>query len=162
MSKRSIVASILFLAAACADVAKDQGTEDPVTEPPRAPFGSPTAVFAEDFGYLHAVRELPDGDVLVADLFDKAVYRVDMEAQTRTMVGGRGETIRTRWAGALMPHDAWGVAADGSVVVARADAYGVDWISPDGSVIRGDTLPYAPIPLTFDPIIHVHHRESPQ
>jgi len=217
-----------------------------IDEPPRAPLGPPTAVFAGEFGYLHSVRELPDGDVLVADLLDEAIYRVDMATQTRTMVGGRGEgpdeylapdavwplpgdstllvdvgsgrlirigpelafgatrsmtfrpeagsmvlavphavdrpgynyptpepwpptgadtatilridpvretvdslrTIRTRWAGGLMPHDAWGVAADGSVVVARADAYGVDWLSPDGSVIRGDTVPYDPVPVT--------------
>lgn len=248
MSKWSSVASILFWAPACVDVTTDQAVEYQLTEPPRAPLGSPTAVFAEDFGYLHAVRELPNGDVLVVDLFDKAVFRVDMEAQTRTMVGGRGEgpdeylepdavwplpgdstllvdvgngrlvrigpdlafgstrsltvrpeagsvvlavphgvdsrgniyttpepwpptgadtatilridpvretidslwTFRTRWAGPLMSHDAWGVAADGSVVVARAQAYGVDWISPDGSVVGGDSVPYAPVPVTTD------------
>lgn len=241
-----VVASVLLWAPGCADVATDQDTEDQIDESPRLPLGPPTAVFAGEFGYLHAVRELPDGDVLVADLLDEAVFRVDMETQTRTMVGGRGEgpdeylapdavwplpgdstllvdvgsgrlvrigpdlafaatrsmtvrpetgsmvlavphavdrhgyiyttpepwpptgadtatilridpvretvdslrPIRTMWAGFFMPHDAWGVAADGSVVVARAEAYGVDWLSPDGSVIRGDTVPYAPVPVT--------------
>ena len=241
---RIAIALVLLWAAACADVAMDQDGEDQIPESPRLPLGPPTAVFAGEFGYLHAVRELPDGDVLVADLLDEAVFRVDMETQTRTMVGGRGEgpdeylapdavwplpgdstllvdvgsgrlvrigpdlafgatrsmtvrpeagslvlavphavdrhgyiyttpepwpptgadtatilridpvretvdslrPIRTMWAGFFMPHDAWGVAADGSVVVARAEAYGVDWLSPDGSVIRGDTVPYAPVP----------------
>lgn len=241
-----LAASFLFRVTACTDRADDPDARDPVPESPPEPLGPPTAVFAEAFGYLHAVRELPNGDVLVADLFDKAVYRVDMETQTRTMVGGRGEgpdeylepdavwplpgdstllvdvgngrlvrigpdlafgstrsltvrpeagsvvlavphgvdsrgniystpepwpptgadtatilridpvretvdslwTVRTRWAEPLMTHDAWGVAADGSVVVARAHAYGVDWISPEGSVVRGDTVPHAPVPVT--------------
>ena len=239
--RRMVFAILLVCVPACGDI-----TEDEVVEPPRAPLGPPTAVFAEEFGYLHVVRELPGGDVLLADLFDRAVYRVDMEAQTRTMVAGRGEgpdeylepdavwplpgdstllvdlgngrlvrlapnlevaatqsitvrpegggvllaaphavdarghiyvapepwpptgadtatilridpvretvdslrTIKTKWAGTLMPHDAWGVAADGSVVVARFDAYGVDWLSPDGSVLHGDTVPFAAIPVT--------------
>ena len=242
-----LVVSFLFRVTACTDRADDPDARDPVPESPRESLGPPTAVFAEEFGYLHSVRELPNGDILVVDLFDKAVYRVDMETQTRTMVGGRGEgpdeylgpdavwplpgdstllvdvgngrlvrigpdlafgstrsltvrpeagsvvltvphgvdsrgniyttpepwpptgadsatilridpvretvdslwTIRTRWAGPLMPHDAWGVAADGSVVVARAHAYGVDWISPEGSVVRGDTVPHDPVPVTI-------------
>ena len=239
--RRMAVAILLVCGPGCGDVAEEEAAELPRTPP-----GSPTAVFAEAFGYLHVVRELPGGDVLLADLFDRTVYRVDMEAQTRTMVGGRGEgsdeylepdavwplpgdstllvdvgngrlirlapdlevaatqsitvhpeggtvllaaphavdarghiyvapepwpptgadtatilrvdpvhgtvdslrTIKTKWAGTLMPHDAWGVAADGSVVVARFDAYGVDWISPDGSVLHGDTVPFAAIPVT--------------
>ena len=238
---RMAAAISLVCVPACGDVAEDEAAE-----PPRAPLGPPTAVFAEAFGYFHVVRELAGGDVLLADLFERAVYRVDMEAQARMMVAGRGEgpdeylepdavwplpgdstllvdlgnsrlmrlapnlevaatqsitvhpeggsvllaaphavdarghiyvapepwpptgsdtatilrvdpvreavdslrTIKTKWAGALMPHDAWGVASDGSVVVARFDAYGVDWLSPDGSVLHGDTVPFAAIPVT--------------
>lgn len=239
--RRMAVAILLACVPACGDVAEDEAAE-----PPGAPLGPPTAVFAEAFGYFHVVRELPGGDVLLADLFERAVYRVDMEGQTRTMVAGRGEgpdeylepdavwplpgdstllvdlgnsrlmrltpnlevaatqsitvhpeggsvllaaphavdargniyvapepwpptgsdtatilrvdpvretvdslrTIKTKWAGTLMPHDAWGVASDGSVVVARFDAYGVDWISPDGAVLHGDTVPFAAIRVT--------------
>ena len=48
----------------------------------------------------------------------------------------------------LSPQDAWGVAADGSVVVARSVGYGVDWYAPDGSVTRGDTIVHEPVPIT--------------
>ena len=48
----------------------------------------------------------------------------------------------------LSPQDAWGVAADGSVVVARSVGYGVDWYAPDGSVTHGDTIVHEPVPIT--------------
>jgi len=62
------VAISLVCVPACGEVA-----ENKAAEPVRAPLGPPTAVFAEAFGYLHVVRELPGGDVLVADLFDRTV-----------------------------------------------------------------------------------------
>ncbi len=48
----------------------------------------------------------------------------------------------------LSPQDAWGVAPDGSVVIARAGHYGVNWFAPDGAVTYGDTIPYAPVSVT--------------
>ena len=38
--------------------------------------------------------------------------------------------------------DSWGVAPDGSVVVARASDYHLDWTAPDGSVLRGAPVVY--------------------
>ncbi len=45
----------------------------------------------------------------------------------------------------LSPEDAWGVAADGSVVIARAGDYHVEWVGPDGKVTRGPTVTYRPL-----------------
>jgi len=45
----------------------------------------------------------------------------------------------------LSPEDAWGVAPDGSVVVARSADYRVEWVAPDGTVSRGP-------PVRFDPV----------
>jgi hypothetical protein len=42
----------------------------------------------------------------------------------------------------LSPEDAWGVAADGSVAVARSVDYHVEWISPDGSMTRGTAISF--------------------
>jgi hypothetical protein len=42
----------------------------------------------------------------------------------------------------LSPEDAWGVASDGSVAVARSGDYHIDWIGPDGRVTRGAPVPY--------------------
>ena len=247
---------LLLHVQACADA----GTGDAAD--PRRPvsLGAPNAVFPEDFGYVHTVLELPGGDVLAADPLGKALYRVDMDAGVRTVVGrlgegpeeyqqpdavwplpgdstllvdlgkgqlvrigpelefgtahpiarfqedggvvmampagidlggnvytasmsgfppdpdGRGAILRISLAEGsvdtagsfkrldivveeiengvsispipLSPQDAWGVAADGSVVVARSVGYGVDWYAPDGSVTRGDTIVHEPVPIT--------------
>ena len=53
--------------------------------------GEPTAVFPEDFGAIQTVRELDDGTVLVADPLGGALYRVDLDAGTRTQVGSEGQ-----------------------------------------------------------------------
>ena len=256
MSSRDWVPVLgLFLCLACAERGENGGAG-----PLPAPLGPPQAVFPEDFGFVHAVRELPNGDVLVPDPLGKALYRVDMDAGLRTVIGtlgegpgeylqpdavwplpgdstllvdlgngrlvrlgpglefgpahpiarpqgdgsfvmalpagvdlggnvyaaalggyprdpeGRGRILRiglaresVDTAGSyklgeivveesanrvsispipLSPADAWGVAADGSVVVARSVGYGVDWYAPDGSVTRGDTVDYNPIPIT--------------
>ena len=220
--------------------------------------GSPTAVFPEDFGTIQTVRELPDGRVLVADPLGKALYAVDMDGGTRTVIGSEGQgpeeylqpdavwplpgdstllvdlgngrvvalgpdlrfgptgpiamgdprsnliltlpqgidgqgrayarsmggiggpladsaailridrgtgvvdtvamfklqkRTRTTSGGAnnqnvqissipLSPEDAWGIAQDGSVVLARSGDYHVEWIGPDGSVTRGASRPF--------------------
>ena len=78
---------LLFHVQACADAGTDDAAD------PRRPvsLGAPDAVFPEDFGYVHTVRELPGGDVLTADPLGKALYRVDMETGVRTVVGTLGE-----------------------------------------------------------------------
>lgn len=42
----------------------------------------------------------------------------------------------------LSPEDAWGVAEDGWVAIARAGDYHVEWVRPDGSVVRGPRIPF--------------------
>ena len=228
--------------------------------PQRTTLGPPDAVFPEDFGFVHTVRELPGGHILVPDPLAKALYRVDMDTGVRTVAGtlgggpeeyrqpdavwplsgdstlfvdlgngrlvrlgpnlefgqahpiarlqgdgsfvmalpagvdrsgnvytaalggyppdpeGRGMVLRIGLASGrvdtagsyklgemevdesdnrisispipLSPADSWGVSVDGSVVVARSLGYGVDWHAPDGSVTRGDTVSYEPIPIT--------------
>lgn len=254
-SRRWASVFVLLLCHACSE----QG-EDRAAGPRPTPLGPPEAVFPQDFGFAHAVRELPGGDVLVPDPLGKALYRVDVDAGVRTKVGtlgegpgeyqqpdaawplpgdstlfvdlgngrlvrlgpelefgqahpiarpqvgggfvmalpagvdgignvyaaalsgyppdpaGRGAILRIGLARAtvdtagtyklaevvidesanrvsispipLSPADAWGVAPDGSVVVARSVGYGVDWFALDGSVTRGDTIGYQPIRIT--------------
>jgi hypothetical protein len=47
----------------------------------------------------------------------------------------------------LSPEDAWGVSEDGSVVIARAGDYHVEWHRPDGSVVRGEPVPFQPVAI---------------
>lgn len=53
--------------------------------------GTPTAVFPEDFGTIQTIRELADGRVLVADPLGGALFVVDMDAGTRTVIGTEGQ-----------------------------------------------------------------------
>jgi hypothetical protein len=229
---------------------------------------APTASFPEDFGSVQTVRELPDGRVLVADPLGMALFLVDLEAGTRTVVGSEGQGpeeyrqpdavwplpgdstllvdlgngrlvalgpdlsfgpttpiamsdfqpgqpgqelvlalpqgvdgqghVFSRLMGGLggpladsadivridratrshervasfklgerkqstsggannrnvqisniplSPEDAWGVGADGSVVIARAGDYHVEWHRPDGSVARGKSVPFEPVSI---------------
>ncbi|MFW5947104.1 MAG: hypothetical protein ACOCUW_01315 [Gemmatimonadota bacterium] len=58
---------------------------------------------------------------------------------TATSGGRNDREVRMRPV-PLAPQDGWAVAADGRVAVVRADPYRVEWIAPDGAVIRGPTL----------------------
>ncbi|HXI21587.1 MAG TPA: hypothetical protein VNH46_10900 [Gemmatimonadales bacterium] len=51
----------------------------------------PEAEFTESFDALQALRELPDGKLLVTDLGPKAVYLVDFRSQHQTPVGRSGQ-----------------------------------------------------------------------
>jgi hypothetical protein len=63
---------------------------------------------------------------------------------------GKGRLIRTDRFGflpsLLEPMDDWAVGSDGRVVVARAADYSVEWHFSDGSVRRGPSHPYTPLP----------------
>lgn len=97
-------------------------------------------------GRLYAeVHPLPTADVdsgvvlrMSADL-----QRVDTVAQLAPydlaeVREERGVRMQRR---ALSGSDAWGVLSDGTVWVARVDQNRIDWISPDGEVQRGRSLP---------------------
>jgi len=254
-SRRWVSLLGLVLCPACSERGEHR-----VEAPTPTPLGPPNAVFPEDFGFVHAVRELSGGHVLVPDPLGEALYRVDMDTGVRTVIGrlgegpeeyrqpdavwplpgdstlfvdlgngrlvrlgpdlefgqtypiarpqydggfvmalpagvdrggnvyaaglgsyppdpeGRGTILRIDPARGsvdtvgsyklndvvveesennisimpipLSPADAWGVAGDGSVVVARSVGYGVDWYAPDGPMTNGDTVAYDPIPIT--------------
>jgi hypothetical protein len=45
----------------------------------------------------------------------------------------------------LSPEDAWGVAPDGSVALARSGEYRIEWVAPDGAVTRGPPVSFSPV-----------------
>lgn len=47
----------------------------------------------------------------------------------------------------LAPQDAWGVGWDGRVALARADDYHLEWVLPDGEVVRGSSVPHRPLAI---------------
>lgn len=131
---------------------------------PELEFGETRPYVVGDFMQGTMVMAIPqavdgDGRVYVRSMpsmsgarSDSAyVLRLDLEAETvdsvaRIKVPG---TVRTGTANAesisqipLSPADAWGVAEDGRVVVARVADYHVEWIAPDGSTTRGPPVEY--------------------
>jgi hypothetical protein len=45
----------------------------------------------------------------------------------------------------LAPQDDWAVAPDGRVALVRAEPYQVEWLHPDGHVVRGPAVDYTPV-----------------
>ena len=83
------------------------------------------------------------------------ILRLDLESEVVDSVGRiklPGTTTRTTGSGnnqntsvspiPLSAADAWGVAADGRVVIVRSGDYRVDWVAPDGQVSSGPAVPY--------------------
>ena len=86
--------------------------------------------------------------------FDPATEVIDrlgsvkLQDQQRSESGGANErSVRMR----PMPfttEDAWSVGRDGRVAVARTGEYRLEWIEPDGSVVRGPAVPWEPVRVT--------------
>jgi hypothetical protein len=74
--------------------------------------GEPSAVFAEDFGSIQTVREVAGG-MLVADPLGGALYFVDMNAGTRTVVGTEGQGPGEY----LQPDAVWPLLGDSTLLV---------------------------------------------
>lgn len=76
-----------------------------------------------------------------------SVGRVKLPDVTRQESGGLNNQNVQVTQIPLSPADAWGVAGDGRLVVARAGDYHVDWIDGDGSVTSGPSIPYEPVEI---------------
>ena len=110
----------------------------------------PTVAFPEDFGTIQTVRELTDGTVLVADPLSNALYRVDMDAGTRTVIGREGEGPGEY----QQPDAVWALPGDGTLLVdlgnARLARLGADLSFGETSQIMvGEFQPGAPLVLAL-------------
>lgn len=73
------------------------------------------------------------------------IGRVRLAEQTRVESGdanNRSVNIRPV---PFSNQDAWNVAWDGRVAVARADGYRLEWMDPAGGITRGPEIPYEPV-----------------
>lgn len=106
----------------------------------------PQAVDGEGRVY---VRSMPGMSGLQSD--SAYVLRLDLEAESVDSVA-RVKVPGTTRSGTensesisqipLSPADAWGVAEDGRVAVARVADYHLEWIAPDGSTTSGEPVEY--------------------
>lgn len=75
------------------------------------------------------------------------VARVKLPDMVQHTGGGRSERSVTLRPRPLSPQDAWAVAPDGRIAVARPVERRVEWIHPDGRRVRSDPIPYDPIAI---------------
>ena len=70
-----------------------------------------------------------------------------LEDRTQSTSGGANNRNVRIEAVPLSPQDAWGVASDGTVVLARSGSYSVEWISPDGRSTLGPATPFRAVDI---------------
>lgn len=103
-------------------------------------------IYARSVGGLGGGPSVDSAYVLRIDLEAQtvdSVTRFKTQTTTRTSSGGN-ESISSV---PLSPADAWGVAEDGRVVVARVGESRVEWIAPDGAATAGPSLEYERFPI---------------
>jgi hypothetical protein len=104
--------------------------------------GSPNAAGGSGSDSLPVLRTTLDD--LTPDTVARLRPRTTAQVEMRSNQGDRMVTMqRTPYS----PTDSWGVAPDGSVVVARAADYRLEWISPDGSVRGGAPVTWDAVPV---------------
>jgi hypothetical protein len=96
--------------------------------------GTPSAVFPEDFGTVQAVRELPDGRVMVADPLGSALYVVDLDAGTRETLGTEGQGPGEY----RQPDTVWPIGGDSTLLVDLGNAR---FMTLDSDFAFGETSP---------------------
>lgn len=73
------------------------------------------------------------------------VAKFKIQSVTRQTSGGANDRAVAIAPVPLSPEDAWGVAADGSVILARCGDYHLERIAPDGTVVRGPGVAVEPV-----------------
>lgn len=106
-------------------------------------------LYARAMGGMGMGGEMPDSaDMLRIDRADRsyvAIASFKLADRKRTTSGGANNQNVQISNVPLSGEDAWGVAADGSLVVARVGDYHIEWIAPGGTMTRGAPVPFDPI-----------------
>ncbi len=106
-------------------------------------------VYAQAMGRMGMGAALPDSAAILR--LDRGSESADtlgmfkLPERTRQTAGGANNQRVSIQDIPLSPQDAWGVAADGSVALARSGDYHLEWVRPDGSVQRGAPVEYDPV-----------------
>ena len=110
----------------------------------------PVAVFPQDFGTIQTVRELPDGQLLVADPLGLGLYRVNMDTGQMETIGREGQGPDEY----RQPDAVWPLPGDSTLLVdlgnGRTVALGPDLsFGPTWPIHRGDFQPGQPLVLAL-------------
>lgn len=111
-------------------------------------------LYFDDLGSFRAgPGELPEEAAvlrwdLAADRFDTVSYMPRPEVRMRSSGGGGGARFSMGRMSPLQARDAWSVAPDGWLALARAEPYHVEWIQPSGEQVTGPNVTYEPVEVT--------------
>ncbi len=96
-------------------------------------------------------RAFPDSGAVVrlrpADMAIDTLAKVKLPELKRAESGGANSRQVSIRPVPLSAEDAWAVARDGRVAVARARDYHLEWIQPDGTLTRGSPVGYEPVKI---------------
>lgn len=104
--------------------------------------GSPDATGGSGSDSLSVLRTTLDD--LTPDTVARLAPRSTAEVEMRS---NRGDRMVTMQRTPYSPSDSWGVAPDGSVAIARAADYRLEWISSGGSVRSGAPVAWDAVPV---------------
>ncbi len=104
--------------------------------------------------YQAAGRTAPDGSVLdsagvlrwnPAAAREDTVAKVKLEETSVSRSGGPTNQSVSMRPKPLTGRDGWAVSSNGRIGLVRLVDYHVEWIEPDGRVVRGPAVPYQPV-----------------
>ncbi|MDX1393507.1 MAG: hypothetical protein R3195_03915 [Gemmatimonadota bacterium] len=115
----------------------------------------PSASDLDGHVYFRGSGMGPDGprdtlDVFRLDLATGDAVRIAGVKGPELSVDNRGGENISISRVPLGPEDAWGVAGDGTVFIARVGDFSMEVVSPDGSVRRGDPIDYRSVRIGTD------------
>jgi hypothetical protein len=108
-------------------------------------------IYARVMGAMGMGGELPDSaEVARIDRTDRSwepMGSFKLAERKRTTSGGANNQNVQITNIPLSGEDAWGIASDGSIVMARSGDYHLEWHSPDGSVRQGPAIPFEAVAI---------------
>ena len=106
-------------------------------------------IYYQRMGGFRPGGQLPDSAAVMR--WDRATGKTTMITQVKlderkmtTSGSSNNRNVRISTV-PLSPRDGWAVAWDGRVAAARSGNYHVEWIEPDGGVVRGPSNEYHPV-----------------
>ncbi len=124
-----------------------------VGSPPRMMMILPRGVDAQGRVYFQPGMggRIPDSAVVVR--WDRArsafdtVAKVKLPEMNTQTSGGQNNQRMVQRPRPYPVQDSWAVGPAGQVAIARGQEYRVDWVTPDGRVVRGTPVRVAPVPV---------------
>jgi hypothetical protein len=111
-------------------------------------------IYFQQMGGGPGMRTLPDSAVVVR--WDRPRARFDTLGKVKLPPmniqrsgGANSQQMRNR-PNPYPPQDSWAAGPDGRIAFARVGDYHLEWVQPDGRVVRGRPVGFTPVPIRQD------------